>query len=190
MKNQKLILLILTFLTSPLLLCSGIQLLSLLHVDFGLSFFSANVQVENQTIETLYLTPITTTYGDPRVIAQSGSIRQRDFPLEPQATVTLTYDSADASLAGIIVCRAQDDCRLLEGDYAAFDMDKNAMVLSVQSFDSLPELEPGWLEAKNTHSQSDYSVVIFCIIGFAPILLFGFWLRLVGQTKRSLETSA
>ncbi len=172
------IVLILAFLTSPLLLCSGSQLLSLMGVDFGLNFFASKLQIENKTTETLYLTPITTTYGEPHVIAQTNSIRQRDFPLEPSRSFILTYDSADAPLAGVIVCQSEEDCRLLNHDTTTFDSNTQAYIQSIDSYENLPTLEAGWLQAKQAHPQNNFSVVILSILGVFPILLFCLWVYL------------
>ncbi len=170
------IVLILAFLTSPLLLCSGSQLLSLLGADVGLTFFASKLQIENKTSETLYLTPITTTYGEPRVITQSNSIRQRDFPLEAGHSFILTYDSADAPLAGVIVCRTEEDCRLLNNNSVVFDSNIEAYTQSIDAYEDLPALEADWLQAKQAHPQNSFRVVVMSMVGLLPILLFILWL--------------
>src|SRR5574340_1298926 len=102
------LLLVLALLTSPALCCGGLQLVDSLpsswlpsYVDFIVNTFESSARVENKTAETLYLTPITTTYGDPRVIAQSGTFRQRELPVKPGGSIQLQYDAADLPLAGI-----------------------------------------------------------------------------------------
>lgn len=174
-KLLRTILLLLAFLSSPLLLCSGSQLLALLGVNVGLNFFAAKLQIENQTSETLYLTPITTTYGEPRVIAQTNSIRQRDFPLEASRSFILTYDSADAPLAGVIVCRAEEDCRILKDNASVFDSNAQAYTQSIASYESLPIAEADWLQAKQTHPQNSFRVVVLSVLGLLPIFLMTLW---------------
>lgn len=170
------IVLFLAFLTSPLLLCRGSQLLALLGVNVGFNFFATKLQIENKTSETLYLTPITTTYGEPRVIAQTNSIRQRDFPLEASRSFILTYDSADAPLAGVLVCRAEEDCRVLKDNASVFDPNAQAYIQSIASYEDLPIAEADWLQAKQAHPQNSFRVVVMSALGLLPILLFILWL--------------
>ena len=175
------LLLLLTLLTSPLICCGSVQLMDALPAsflppswDFTLNLFEAEAHVKNQTAETFYLTAITTTYGEPRVIAQDIAFRQRDIPLAPDSSVTLTYDSADMPLAGIAVCKSESDCRLLALDYSGDYV--------LESYEALPSLEPGWLEAIQSHPLSNYSNVLFPVLCLLPILLFASWLY-VGRTE-------
>jgi len=177
------ILLILALITSPLLCCGAIQLLEALPgsllpsgLDFTLNLFEAEARVENRTTETFYLTPITTTYGPPQVIAQNISFRRRDIPLEPNGSVLLKYDSADRPLAGIAICRTDEDCRLL-----AFD---NSGVYVLDSYESLPDLEPSWLLAIQSQPLNNYSNVLIPVLSLLPILLFASWLYLGRLEKK------
>ncbi len=178
----RVILLLLTALTSPLLCCGALQLLDALPpsllppaLDFILNLFEAEAQVENRTGETLYLTAITTTSGRPTVIPQNISFRQRDIPLEPEGTVALKYDSADMPLAGIAVCRTDEDCRLLKNDYSDG--------YSLESYEMLPSLEPSWLAAIRSHPLHNYSNALIPALSLLPILLFLSWLY-VGRLER------
>ena len=178
------ILFLLAVFTSPLICCSSLQLLEALPasllpsgLDFTLNLFEAEARVENRTTETFYLTAITTTYGDPRVIAQNISFRQRDIPLAPNGSVVLTYDSADMPLSGIAVCRNNQDCRLLNVDHASG-------VYVLEAYESLPGLEPGWLEAIQSHPLRNSINVLLPAFGLVPILLFLNWLYLVRLEKR------
>jgi len=170
-------LLLLALLTSPLLCCGAIQLLEALPgsllpsgLDFTLNLFEAEARVENHTSETFYLTPITTTYGQPDVIPQNISFRQRNIPLAPNSFVVLTYDSADMPLSGIAVCRTKEDCRLLAVDTSG------GYVLDV--YESMPSLEPGWLAAIRFHPLHNYNNVILPALSLLPIFLFLMWLYL------------
>src|SRR5688500_1032869 len=107
---------ILMLLTTPCLLCGLLTLLDR-FVELPFDFFEGEVRLENRSGETLYVTPITTTYGEPMAITQS-SLRQRDIPVEPGDSVALSYDAADSPLAGIVVCRDSGECRLFETTYA------------------------------------------------------------------------
>lgn len=170
----RVILLLLALLTSPLICCGAIQLLNALPssllpggLDFTLNLFETEARVENHTSETLYLTPITTTYGRPDVIPQNISFRQRNIPLAPNSSVLLRYDSADLPLSGIAVCRTEADCRLLAVDYSGSYV--------VESYESLPSLDPSWLSAIQSYPLHNYTNVIIPILSLLPILLFASW---------------
>lgn len=174
------ILLLLVFVTSPLCCCGISAALDALPasilppaLDFMLNLFEGNAHIENKSSETFYLTPITTTYGRPMVIPQTAALRQRDFPLPPNASITLGYDSADMPLAGIAVCRSNTECRLLAVDYS------NEYVL--RSFEDLPELEPGWLTVIRAYPEYNYMFAAFFLLGLIPLGLFSGWLYL-GRT--------
>jgi len=177
------ILFLLAVFTSPLLCCGSVQLLEALPasllpsgLDFTLNLFEAEARVENRTTETFYLTAITTTYGDPRVIAQNTAFRQRDIPLAPNGSVVLTYDSADMPLSGIAVCKTEEDCRLLNV--------ANSGVYILESYGTLPSLEPSWLEAIRSHPLRNFSNILIPAFGLVPILLFLNWLYLVRLDKK------
>jgi hypothetical protein len=177
------ILLLLALLTSPLICCGAIQLLEALPssllppaLDFTLNLFEAEARVENRTAETFYLTPITTMYGQPQVIVQNISFRRRDIPLAPNGSVVLKYDSADMPLAGIAVCRTDEDCRILAID--------NSGVYVLGSYESLPSLEPGWLLAIQSHPLHNYSNFLLPVLSLLPILLFASWLYLGRLEKK------
>jgi hypothetical protein len=176
-------LLVLALLTSPILCCGGIQLLDALpsswlpgSLSFMLNLFESEARVENKTSQTLYLTAVTTTYGDPRVISQNIAFRQRDIPVGPQNSVALQYDSADLPLAGIAVCRTEDDCRLLPVNYS--------QVYELNSYESLEPLDPSWLTAIQSSPLHNYSNLIITAFSLVPILLFSGWLYL-NQRQRS-----
>ncbi len=169
------VLLLFAFLTSPLLCCSGNALLTVSGVDFGLNFFASKADILNNTPDLLTLTPITTTYGKPQVINQFNSIRQRDFPVKPGQAVTLQYDAADSPLAGIVVCKVED-CRLMQA--------KNDNSYQIDSFDSLPALEPGWLEAVQVSPVYSLGIVLLLLLGLIPVALFFLWIYL-GKRPRS-----
>ena len=179
----RVILLLLAVITSPLFCCGAVQLLDALPgsllpsgLNFIVNIFESEARVENRTSETFYLTAITTTYGEPRVIGQDISFRQRDIPLEPNSSVVLQYDSADMPLAGIAVCRSADDCRLLARD--------NSDVYVLDAYETLPNLEPGWLQAIQSHPLHNYSNIVIPLLSLVPVLLFARWLYLVRAEKK------
>jgi hypothetical protein len=172
--SLRVILLLLTVVTSPLCLCGVTFLLSTASPSF-LNFFHGEARVENRSGETLYITPITTTYGHPVVIGQFTFIRQRDIPIQPDHFIVLTYDTADAPLSGIAVCRTNDDCRLLAADHLD--------VYYLDSFESLPSLEPGWLSAIRSHPPYSFQIIVFPILGLLPVVLFSSWLYLVVKSR-------
>jgi hypothetical protein len=175
-------LLVLALLTSPVLCCGGLQLLDALpsswlpgDLDFMLNLFEVEARVENKTSQTLYLTAVTTTYGDPRVISQNITFRQRDIPVRPQSSVVLQYDSADSPLAGIVVCRTEDDCRLLPAN--------TSHMYELNSYESLESLDPSWLEAIQSYPLLNYAYLMIIALNLVPILLFSGWLYLNWREK-------
>ena len=172
------VLLLLAILSSPLLCCAGMFLSSILPPSMlppMMNLFKAEARVENRTGETLYLTPITTTRGQPEVITQPAFFKQRDILLKPGRSIALTYDVADMPLAGIAVCRSDDECRLLAVDYSD--------EYSLDSFETLPNLEPGWLLAIRSHPLYNFSIVLYPLLGLVPVVLFLSWLYL-GQLEK------
>jgi hypothetical protein len=171
------LLLVLALLTSPILCCGGIQLLDALPsswlpgpLDFIVNLFESEAHVENKTSQILYLTAITTTYGDPRVISQNIGFQQRDIPIKPQSSVALQYDSADLPLAGIAVCRTEDDCRLLPVNYSH--------VYELNSYESLDRLDVSWLTAIRSSPLYNYTNILLIVFSLLPILLFSGWFYL------------
>jgi hypothetical protein len=178
----RVILLLLAVVSSPLGCCGCIFLLDVLpasllppKVDFIVNLFEAQARVENRSGETLYITPITTTYGRPVVIPQPTFIRQRDIPLQPNRSIVLTYDVADMPLSGIAVCRTDDDCRLLAVDYSN--------VYYLDSFENLPRLEPSWLLAIRSHPPYNFGIVLLPVLSLLPVVLFSSWLYLVVKSR-------
>ena len=174
---------LLTLITSPLFCCGCLFLLEALpssllpsSVDFTINLFEAEARVENRSGETLYVTPISTTFGRPMVITKLTSFRWKDIPLRPNGSVVLTYDSADMPLSGVAVCRTNDDCRYLAVDYSN--------EYYVDSFESLPGLEPGWLQAVQSQPQYNFMAVLVPMLGLLPVLLFLGWLYLGWQEKK------
>lgn len=173
----RMILLLLALVSSPLCCCGPIYLLNVLPssflppaVDFMVNLFEEEVRVENRSGETLYITPITTTYGQPMVIPQSTFIRQRDIPLQSNGSIVLTYDSADMPLSGIAVCRTDNDCRLLAANHSK--------VYYLDSFESLPKLEPNWLLAIRSYPHYSFGIVLIPVLSLLPVVLFLGWLYL------------
>jgi hypothetical protein len=171
---RKLVLL-LALVTSPLACCGCSFLLDALPASFlppAVSFivgtFEAEARVENRSGETLHLTPFSTTTGRLVVIKQPTSLRQRDIPLSPNNSIVFTYDAADMPLAGIAVCRTSGDCRWIETDYS------NEYYLD--SFEALPELESGWLQAMQSQPQYSFDLVVMPLLGLVPVVLFLAWL--------------
>jgi hypothetical protein len=166
-----------------LLCCGAIQLLEVLPnsflpmgLDLTLNLFEAEAHVENRTSETLYLTAITTTYGEPIVIPQTASFLQRDIPLGPKGSVVLKYDAADMPLAGIAVCRTAEDCRLL----AVGSSD----IYYLESYERLPSLEESWLSAIQSRPLYNCGQILIAVFSLLPILLFAAWLYLGRMEKK------
>jgi hypothetical protein len=171
----RLIWLLLALLFSPFTCCGGFYTLSALPgVTPGL--FETDARIENRTDETLYLTPITTTYRDPMVIPQIGRIRQVDIPLRPGRSITLTYDAADAVLAGAAVCRKDGECRVLDTEYSG--------VTVLDSFAALHKLDPSWRQAIEASPRYRFGILIYPLLGLVPVVLFLNWLYLVWQGKK------
>ena len=160
------LLLVLTLLTTPLALL-GISTFAFALPGMDVGFFLAEVRVENKTNEMLYITPITTTYAEPRVIQQKLALRQRDHLLRPADSMRLAYDTADFPLAGIVVCRTNDDCRLLENT--------REDVISIERFDALPTVDEQWLIVVKKTGLYNFAVFIYAIFILLPFIFF--WLR-------------
>lgn len=178
-KSQRKILLLLAIFTSPLICCGIIYVLNAMPNSPLPRLFEGKARVENNSGEILYLTPITTTYGYPKVIIQSAFLRQRDIPLQPNQSIVLTYDTADMPLAGIAVCRANQDCRLLITNYFSD-------TYNLDSFEILPELDQDWVEAIQSHPRYSYNLVIFPTLGFLPVALFFWWLLFGVRDKKTM----
>jgi hypothetical protein len=145
-------------------------------LDFIVNLFESTALVENKTSETLYITAITTTYGDPRVIPQNIVFRQRDIPVQPQSSVALQYDSADLPLAGIVVCRNSEDCRLL--------LVKNSGEYKLDAYESLEKLAPGWLDAVQASPVHNYAPLMIAALSLLPIFLFLGWIYMNWREKQ------
>ncbi len=176
------ILLLLALITSPLLCCGCFYLLDILpasllpsSVDFMVNLFEAQARVENRTTETLYITPFTTIHGRPVVITQPIFFRQRDVPLRPDHSIVLAYDLADAPISGIVVCRTDNDCRLLAGGVTN--------VYNLLSYENLPGLEQGWLSAIQSQPKYNLLLVLIPLLSLLPVALFSGWLYLGRQRQ-------
>jgi len=141
----------------------------------SIGFFHGEVRVENHSDETLYITPITTTYAEPRIITQTLSLYYRDLPIEAGENINITYDTADFPLAGIALCRDDGDCRLLE--YTQQE------TLTFTDFNALPPLEENWLAT--IQRAPKYNLQLFIFTGFAltPFVLLALWWRLGKKAK-------
>ncbi len=71
-------------------------------------------------------------------------------------------------LEGIAVCRSSEDCRWIEADYSK--------QYHINSFEALPELEPGWLQAIQLQPQVNIEPVLMPLLGLVPVMLFLVWL--------------
>lgn len=168
------------FLCSLPLACLGcFPAFSLLPADW-LPFaftFQAQVTIENHTPDTLLLTPFTTTRGYPQVIPQTGTLRGRDYPLPPGGNRTLSYDTADAPLAGIAVCDTNEACHLLEAGSGEH------INLSAEMLSTLPPLPDDWQTARLNAPRSDYTVPVLVLLALLPLLFLGLWVFL-GKKER------
>lgn len=176
------IFLILALLTSPALCCGGLQLLDALPslwlpswLDFIVNLFEGEVRIQNNTSQVLFVTAITTNYGAPRVIPQNG-FRQRNLPVKPNQSTSLQYDSDDFPLSAIVVCRTSEDCRLLRAN--------SSDIYELNSFESLENLEPGWLETIQVYPTYNYDVILTSAFSFVPIILFSSWLYLTRRERK------
>lgn len=173
-KSSSLRWLLLALIFSPLTCCGGFYILSALPGVTPI-LFEKEVQLKNETNETIYLTPITTTYRDPLVIPQRAFIRQVDIPLRPGRSITLTYDAADAPLAGVAVCKKDGECRMLETESSGLTV--------LNLFGALHELEPSWRQAMQTSPRYRFGILIYPLLGLVPVVLFLNWLYLVVRKK-------
>lgn len=96
-----------------------------------------------------------------------------DIPLRPGRSITLTYDAADFPLAGVVVCRKDGECRVLDTE--------SSDVTVLDSFEALPKLEPSWLQAMQTSLRYRFGIVIYPLLGIVPIILILYWVYLIWQ---------
>ncbi len=169
-KVFRIILLILILLTSPFACMGAGSLIFALPGIDSIGFFHGEVRVENQSPETIYITPITTTYAEPRIITQALSLHNRDIPLKAGASLNITYDTADFPLAGIALCREEGQCRLLEYTHQE--------TLTFKDFDALPLLDENWLAI--IQRAPKYNLQLFIFTGFAliPFILLILWWKM------------
>jgi hypothetical protein len=177
LKNARMILILLAIITSPLICCGSVYFLNAMPNSPLPVLFRGEALVENTSGETLYLTAITTTYGDPRVITQSSSFRQSNIPIKPNQSIVLTYDTADMPLAGIAVCKENQDCRLLEKN-------NYSDPYLLDDFEALPRLEQSWLLAIQSQPPYNIFLVIITASALLPIAFFLWWLYLGRRMKQ------
>jgi len=79
-------------------------------------------------------------------------------------------------LVGIAVCRSEQDCRLLVGNYAS-------EVYSLNSYENLPSLDPSWREAIQAYPLHTYSAVIVPLLSVLPIALLAAWIY-IGKVEK------
>jgi hypothetical protein len=133
------------------------------------------VFMENKTPQILYLTAITTDHGNPKVISK------RNIPIQPQSSMDLDFedldfDITDIPLAGIAVCRTEDDCRLLPHN-------SDSSIYKINSYESLERLNPSWLAAIRSSPLYNNSSLIIMALSLVPILLLLGWLYLNRRQK-------
>lgn len=175
-KRIRMILLLLGLITFPLF-CCGVSTTLYLIPGVGLSFFRIDFQVENNTVQTLYLTPITTTRGYPQVIGQLSRMQQTNIPLQAGESISLTYDGADMPLSGIVVCNTNDECRLLDRDGGREDM-------VINSFAALSAVNSDWVLAVQEKPEYNFRFIIFPLLGLLPIAFLGRWVYLTWEDKK------
>ena len=130
----------------------------------------------NKTADTLFITPISTSYNTPRSIGQTG-IRQKSFQLKPSQTIQLTADAADFQLSGFVVCRLDNACRMLQvehySDTYVFD-----------SFESLDPAEPAWLQAVHQAPAINWVIFLTPVLAAISIVLFFIWFKLSNHSQK------
>ena len=136
--------------------------------------------VENQASIPLYITPITDTYAEPKLILQS-KVRFKNFEVAPGETIELEYDSFDFGLSGLIVCTADNACKMI-------NYEGSNVVIS--NFDSLPDPNPSWLKAVENAPNIAVSFILFPLLGLLSILLFFLGLRLDFGDFRTQENKS
>ncbi len=187
-KILKRTLLLFVILSSPLICCSATLLLDALPpsllppaIDFTVNLFESEVQVENLTSETLYVTPVTTTRGEPEIIMQSFMKPSNNIPLAPNRTMSLQYDSADMPLSEIVVCKQDGECGVLGVD--------NSRMYSINSFENFKKLDPNWLAITQASHRNNFGIDLFSFSGLVPIILFLSWLYLIKLEKKNIKNS-
>jgi hypothetical protein len=140
-------------------------------LNFTLNLFEAEFTVENRTAETLYLTALTTTTGQPLVIAQNTFARQRDIPLAPGETHSLIYDAADFPLAGVLVCLETGECRISP-------QNGTESRLVVADFDALTPADSAWVAVAKSHPAYDWTGWLVLLFSVIPLAFWAAWWRM------------
>ncbi|MBT3713209.1 MAG: hypothetical protein HOG15_07655 [Anaerolineae bacterium] len=175
-KVFRLLVLLLALFSSPFACMGAGSIIFALPSMDSIGFFHGEVRVENHSAESLYITPITTTYAEPRIITQALSLYYRDIPLKASASLNITYDTADFPLAGIAICREKGDCRLLE--YTQQEK------LTFKDFDALPPLDESWIAVIRSAPKYNFQLFIFAGFALMPFALLALWWHLRKQLER------
>ncbi len=138
--------------------------------------FTAVTYIENQTDELIYITPMTTTHDEPRIIEQFFRFRYKNLPLRSGDTIRLSYDASDNSMDGMVLCREEDDCRYLQHERLGIQV--------IDDFDALPPVNESFLSAID--DDPEYHIVMLIMAGFTltPFALFALWWRLGGVKSK------
>ncbi len=159
---------ILFFLTSPFAFLGCSSILFALSPMQEAGFFHGEVRIENRSGENLTITPITTTYAEPRIIAQPLCLYRRDIPLNAGEAWHISYDTADFPLAGIILCREGGDCRVLEHTYTD--------TLSFDELESLPLVDESWLAVTQSAPRYNFALPFNALMVIMSLFFgFGWW---------------
>ena len=145
----------------------GIGTLFFGFVNTPIDFFAAEVTVVNQSNATLFITPITTTYTEPEVIAQIKRWHHKDIPLQAGDVLTLSYDTADHSLDGIVICDENDSCGLLENT--------GQSQFAISNLNTLPPVDETWTAAIDAAPAYNFQVLIMTGFALTPFALFTLW---------------
>ncbi|MEM9778046.1 MAG: hypothetical protein AAF902_25950 [Chloroflexota bacterium] len=127
-----------------------------------LSLGDRHITVENKTALTLYVTPVTEAYSEPRVIEQT-QIRLKNFEIQPGKSIELLTGNFDFPLSGLVVCEATETCRALRSSQD---------VLTIQNYNTLGEVPESWLNAHQQQPIIDISFVLYPLLGMLSISLF------------------
>ena len=187
-------------LSLPLCCCPTLPLIN--NVNPIHLFFLVEFRVNNESDETVYITPVGTmrTLQKQRYVLSRASprlpgtpaLRQGDIRLAPGESVRIVYDDEDIAASEIAVRNAQGEYRqlVISGRQKRLTSDEGMPenVYTIRSFDRLSKIAPEVLAVAKEAGRSNRGVWVWMALlvvpGLIPIALFLVWSGLALKARR------
>jgi hypothetical protein len=195
-----LLLFLVACLSLPLCCCPTLPLIN--NVNPIHLFFLVEFRVNNESDETVYITPVGTmrTLQKQRYVLSRASprlpgtpaLRQGDIRLDPGESVRIIYDDEDIAASEIAVRNAQGEYRqlVISGRQKRLTSDEGMPenVYTIRSFDRLSKIAPEVLAVVKEAGRSNRGVWIWMALlvvpGLIPIALLLVWSGLALKVRR------